>query len=228
MTVKSRVVPQIALVLAASLFASFAWAQAPDKPESAPIATFTAAEQAMYKFSETGNSAMRSIRGARLAIFNGEPLAAVKLMQSAKALIEQAQKGAPTFDTTSKVVVGGNVLGTSSDKSEIGSVPVDLQVVLADDFTPTPEKQGHIDKANEHFKKGETAKAIEQLILGEIDVTFNQSWLPMAASIKHLERAIKQADQDKYYESSLSLKAIEDSVTVSSVHLHDLPKYSGK
>lgn len=228
MTFKSRVVPKIALALAASLFVPFAWAQAPDKPESAAIAKFSAAEQAMYKFSETGNSAMRSIRGARLAIFNGEPIAAIKLMESAKALIEQAQKGAPTFDTTSKVVVGGAVLGTSSDKSEITSVPVDGQVVLADDFVPTPEKQAHIDKANEHIKKGDTAKAIEELLLGEIDVTFNQSWMPMAASIKHIDQAIKLAAQDKYYESSLSLKAIEDSVTVNSIHLHDLPQHSGK
>ena len=176
----------------------------------------------------TGNAAMRSIRGARFAIFNGEPIAALKLMEAAKGYIEQAESGAPTFDTTLKVVVGGSVVGTSSDKGEIRSVPIDGQVVLADDFVSAPEKQAHINKANEYLKNGNNSKAIEELVLGDIDVTFNQSWMPMAPATKHLNQAIKLAGEDKYYESSLSLKAIEDSVTVGSVHLHDMPRHPGK
>ena len=228
MTFRNREVPMIALALVASLFVSFAWAQSLDKPQSQAAAKVNAAEQALYTFSDAGNSAMRSIRGARLAIFNGEPIAAVKMMETAKTLIEQAEQGAPTFDTTLKMVVDGNVVGTRSYVGDIKSVPIDGQVVLADDFVSTPAKQAHIDKANEYIKKGEHAKAIEELRLGEIDVTFNQSWMPMASSIKHLDQAIKLANQDKYYESSLTLKAIEDSVIVNSVHLRDLPQPPGK
>ena len=228
MTFRNREVPMIALALVASLFVSFAWAQSLDKPQSQAAAKVNAAEQALYTFSDAGNSAMRSIRGARLAIFNGEPIAAVKMMETAKTLIEQAEQGAPTFDTTLKMVVDGNVVGTRSYVGDIKSVPIDGQVVLADDFVSTPAKQAHIDKANEYIKKGEHAKAIEELRLGEIDVTFNQSWMPMASSIKHLDQAIKLANQDKYYESSLTLKAIEDSVIVNSVHLSDLPQPPGK
>ena len=228
MAFRNREVPTIALALAASLFVSFAWAQSIDKPESHSPTKANAAEQALYTFSDAGNSAMRSIRSARLAIFNGEPIAAIKLMETAKAFIKQAEQGAPTFDTTLKMVVDGNVVGTRSYVGDIKSVPIDGQVVLADDFVSTPEKQAHIDKANEYIKKGDHAKSIEELRLGEIDVTFNQSWMPMAPSIRHLDQAINLANQDKYYESSLTLKAIEDSVIVNSVHLRDLPQPSGK
>ncbi len=41
------------------------------------------------------------------------------------------------------------------------SVPVDGQIVLADDFVVTPEKKASIDKANEAVKKGDQKQAIE-------------------------------------------------------------------
>ena len=228
MTLKNLIVPAIALALGAPLFASSAWAQAADKMASAAPNKISATEQAMFKFSEAGNSAMRNIRGARFAIFNGEPAVAIKLMEAAKASIEQAEKEAPTFDTTSKMIVGGSVVGTSSEKGETKNVPVDGQLVLADNFVATPEKQAHIDKANEHIKNGEHAKALEELRLGEIDVTYIQTWMPMAPSVKHLQQAIKLASEAKYYESNLALKAVEDSVTMSSSTIRDMPKNTGK
>jgi hypothetical protein len=59
--------------------------------------------------------------------------------------------------------------------------------------------------------------------LGAIDVNYTRWWLPIAPTETHLDQAIKLADESKYYEANLALKAIEDSVTVDSISFSDLP-----
>lgn len=231
MKLSKLTVPAIALAIVAPLAAYSATQQATDKtakPASSAPAKADPQEQALFKFSEAGHSAMRDIRGARFAIFNGEPKAAIKQMESAKTFIAQAEKEAPVFDTTSTMVVGGKVVGTTTNHNEIKSVPVDGRLLLADNFVMTPEKKAHIDKANEHIRKGEHAKAREELRLGEIDVTYTRFWMPLDQSKKHLDQAIKLANDGKYYEANLALKAIDDSVSSDSVKLRDLPKSAAK
>jgi hypothetical protein len=106
--------------------------------------------------------------------------------------------------------------------SKMRSVPVDGQLALADDFVMTPEKKAHVDKANESFKKGDHATGLEELRLGAIDVNYTRWWLPIAPTETHLAQAIKLANESKYYEANLALKAIEDSVTMDSISFIDL------
>jgi hypothetical protein len=160
--------------------------------------------KALRQFSEAGHSAMMNIGDARLAIFNGDPKVAVKLMESAKTELTQAAKDAPST-------------------AKVRSVPVDGQLALADDFVMTPEKKLHVDKANESFKKGDHATGLEELRLGAIDVNYTRWWLPIAPTETHLDQAIKLANESKYYEANLALKAIEDSVTIDSISFSDLP-----
>jgi hypothetical protein len=174
------------------------------------------------KFSEAGNSAMRDIRSARLAIFNGQPTAAIKLMEGAKTSIGQAEKEAPTFVTTSTMMINGKAVEKMSGKEEVNKVPFDGQLVLGDNFVMTPEKKTHIDKANEHLQKGEHTKAVEELRLGDIDVNFARELMPVAKADKGVDEAIKLATDGKYYEANLALKAIEDGVTIDSVNIFGL------
>ena len=90
---------------------------------------------------------------------------------------------------------------------------------------PTPEKKEHIAKANEHFKSGRAKEAIEELRLGEIDVTYTRVMMPLTATKKCLADAMQLATEHKYYEANLSLKAAEDGVIVDSVGLADMPQY---
>ncbi len=221
------VMPAVVLAMAAPLIAYSAGtstAEKTDRTSAGAPAKPAASDKALLKFSEAGNSAMRAIRVARFAIFNGEPKDALAQMASARTFLDQAENEAPTFDTKTTVSVGGKVVGTTEQKNEARSIPFDGQLVLADDFVPTPEKKAHIDKANEHFKQGDQKKALEELRLGEIDVNFTRSWLPLTRSKAQLATAIKLAGDGKYYEANLALKAIEDSVTVNSVALRDLPR----
>lgn len=171
---------------------------------------------------------MLAIRDARLAIFDCEPKHSMKMMESAKAFLGQAQKDAPVFKMSSKGMVGGKAVETTSESRKVQRVPVDGQITLADDFVTTPEKQVHVDKANEHLKKGDQAKALEELRLGEIDVNYTRIWMPIASAERHLDQAVKLASAGKYYEANLALKAIEDSMTVDSITLSDLPKSTVK
>jgi len=186
--------------------------------------TGTANASPLAMFSQAGNAAIQAIRGARVAIFNGDPNTAKQLLDKAKTSVETAAKDAPMFNTRTTMSVQGKVVGSADQESTAGLVPVDGQVVQVDDFVLTPEKKAHIDKANEHFKKGESKQALDELRLADIDVNYSRSWMPIAAAQKHLDDAIKLLNEDKYYEANLALKAIEDSVTTDSVTLAEAPK----
>ncbi|MBK8399804.1 MAG: YfdX family protein [Propionivibrio sp.] len=194
------------------------------KGENGALVKPASPDQALLKFSETGNSAMHAIRIARFDIFNGNPQAAIKEMESAQSFFNQAEKEAPTFDTKITVLVDGKAAGSTEQKHEAMSIPFDGQLLLADNFVMTPEKKAHIDKANGHFRNGDHAKAVEELRLGEIDINYSRFWVPITQSKAHLATAIKLASDNKYYEANLALKAIDDSVKIDTVSLRDLPQ----
>lgn len=89
-------------------------------------------------------------------------------MEKAKTSVEAAAKEAPMFDTKTTMSVEGKVVGSGDQKVTAAFVPVDGQVVVADDFVLTPEKKAHVDKANEHIKKGEHKQALDELRLSGV------------------------------------------------------------
>jgi hypothetical protein len=111
-------------LMASSVLCYPALAQTADdtKPPASSGATPTGGEKTkdLRQFSQAGHSAMVNIGDARLAIFNGDPKSAMKLMESAKTFLAQADKESPA--------------------TKMRSVPVDGQLALADDFVMTPEK----------------------------------------------------------------------------------------
>jgi hypothetical protein len=197
--------------------------QSKDKSGSSAAAKATPEVQALTRFSNDGKAFMDSVRSARTAIFNGDPKTAKDLMSKAKASLQAAKKEAPSFNIKTTTSVQGKVVGTEQATAAAALVPVDGQMVITDDYMLTPEKQAHIDKANEHLKKGEAKEAAEELRLADIDVGFNRMWIPIASSEKHLDDAIKLASESKYYEANLALKAIEDSVSDDIVTLAEAP-----
>ena len=218
----------MASAFALSLLAYPALAQAPSnapEPATAPAAPAKPNAEAkdMMKFSQNGSDAIREIAAARVAIFNGDPKLASDMITKAKAFVAKAELEAPTFivKTTKS---GHRRSGPTSDTAKAEMVPVDGQLVVADDFVSTPEKQARIAKANEHFKNGEQKEALEELRLGEVEVMYNRVWMPLAFASEHIEQAIKLMNDQKYYEANLALKAIDDRLTVDSVSVTDLPK----
>ncbi|MGA8158352.1 MAG: YfdX family protein [Rhodoplanes sp.] len=194
---------------------------------SAPVATGDAKSDAssdalsIMRYSQDGSRAIRQIGLARVAIFNGDPKLASDLIAKAKASVAKAEQEAPTFAVKVSAVANGKVVGTESETGKAQMVPVDGDLVLAEDFVPTPEKRARIDKANEHFKNGRAKEALEELRLGDIAVMYNRAWMPLASATKHLDQATKFMDDHKYYEANLALKAIGDSITLDSVAINE-------
>ena len=222
-----------AAVLASSLLALPASAEStksaptPTATTSAPVATGDAKSDAssdalsIMRYSQDGSRAIRQIGLARVAIFNGDPKLASDLIAKAKASVAKAEQEAPTFAVKVSTELNGKVVGTESETGKAQMVPVDGDLVLAEDFVPTPEKRARIDKANEHFKNGRAKEALEELRLGDIAVMYNRAWMPLASATKHLDQATKFMDDHKYYEANLALKAIGDSVTLDSVVINE-------
>ena len=157
-----------ALVLASSLLtlpASAETAKSAPKPAAAtaaPAAKSDAASDALsiMKYSQDGSRAIREIGLARVAIFNGDPKLASDLIARAKASVGKAEQEAPTFTVKMSNVSDGKVTDTKSETAKAQMVPVDGDLVLAEDFVPTPEKRARIDKANEHFRNGKAKEAL--------------------------------------------------------------------
>lgn len=218
-----------ALVLASSLLALPASAETaksalkPAATTAAPAAKSDAASDALsiMRYSDEGSRAIREIGLARVAIFNGDPKTASDLITRAKASVAKAEQEAPTFMVKMSDVANGKVVDTRSETGKAQMVPVDGDLVLAEDFVPTPEKRARIEKANEHFRAGKAKEALEELRLGDISVMYTRAWMPLAAATKHLDQAAKFMDDHKYYEANLALKAIGDSITVDSVAINE-------
>ena len=213
----------IAMAMTTTLFTYSASAATTTAPAPAQ-ANAGAAEQDMMKYSESGFATMRDIHNARLAIFNGETADAKKSLEDAKSKIAAAEAEAPTFVTTTTMTADGKPVEAGAGKVKDKVVPFDGQLVLGENFLMTPEKKAHIDKANEHLKKGEHAQAIEELRKGDIDITFTRELMPIAKAATSVDAAIKLADDGKYYEANLALKAVEDSVTADTVDILGLAR----
>jgi hypothetical protein len=232
---------RIVLALAVALLLAYPAFAAPEKSAgkkatACPAGKVNAAAQEVMKVSKDGFLAMRAVRAARLAIFNGEPKVAVEIMGKAKDALDAASKDESMLIADMKTLAGkkaayGTTLagnkaahGTTTATPATTWIPIDGQISLADTYVATPEKKEHIAKANEHFKGGRAKEAVEELRLGEIDVTYSRVMMPLTATKKCLADAIQLATEHKYYEANLSLKAAEDGVIVDSVGLVDTPQ----
>ncbi|MEO8053439.1 MAG: YfdX family protein [Acidobacteriota bacterium] len=222
MKIANSVAPALALIVGLS---SGQLASAQNKQNKSTAAKSTPEVSALTRFSNEGKSFVDSVRSARISIFDGDPKMAMDLMNKAKASLQAATKDAPSFNVKTTTSVQGKVVGIEQATTTAAMVPVDGQMVVSDDYSVTPEKQAHISKANEHLKKGEAKEAAEEFRLAQIDIGFNRMWIPLAASEKHLEDAVKLANAGKYYEANLALKAIEDGYTTDSVQLVEDPKH---
>ncbi|MGD9544202.1 MAG: YfdX family protein [Methylocystis sp.] len=178
-----------------------------------------AAERAMMRLSQDGFSAVRAVRAARIALFNGKPEFVSQLLDSAEASLRAAEKEAPSFTVKVSETINGKSEETSTQSQKIDLIPIDATLALADDYVPTDDKKAHIAKANEHLKKGEQKAAMEELRLAEVALNYTRILMPIEATKKHVDQAVQLLGEHKYYEANLALKAVEDGLTVETVNL---------
>jgi hypothetical protein len=180
--------------------------------------------QQLLKVSQEGFAAIRAVRAARVAIFNGQPNVATEMLNKAKTNLDTASKDAPLFVANTEATVNGTVVADAMTVGAMNWIPIDGQVLLADTYVASPQNTEHIQKANEHFKNGESKEAIEELKLAEIDVTCTRVMMPLAATAKCVAEAAKLVAEQKYYEANLVLKTAEDGLVVKSASLLEMPQ----
>ncbi|AEG02679.1 YfdX family protein [Methylomonas methanica] len=175
------------------------------------------------KVSKEGQMAVRELKWARVAIFDGNIPQAKDLLGKSKQQLAEVEKQAPELIVTVKTeqkIAGKTV---DHDKKTITDdlVPIDAGLTLADDFVVTPEKQEKINKANEHLKNKEPAKAVQVLREADIGISVTRELMPVKNTIKHVDKAIELVDQHQYYEANLALKAAQDGLIIDSVILYE-------
>ena len=161
-------------------------------------------ERPIVRLSEEGSKVARDISLARVAIFDGQPQEAVKLIDEAKTTLVAAGKDAD------KLAI------KKPDKSDEPMIPIDARLTMADDFVLTAEKKEKIDKVNEHLRKGETKQALEVLRPADVKLTLTTLFMPLEATSKAVDQAANLMAQNKYYEANLALKKAEDGWVVDS------------
>ncbi len=215
-----------AVVLTAS-FSSLVQAQQAGAAESgkAKDAVVSAAapkdetEKTLLKLSQDGFNAMRFVRAARVSLFNGKTDQVPELLKDAKTALESAEKEAPSFAVKVSESLNGKSAGTESETEKVDVIPIDASIAVADDYVLTNEKKAHIAKANEHFKKGQSKEAMEELRLADVDLNYTRTLMPLNSTMKHVDQALKLLGEHKYYEANLALKAAEDGLTIETVNL---------
>ena len=203
-------------------FALCSFCTAADYPAKAYKAD-TSSQEIQMKVSQDGFAAMQAVRAARVAIFNGELNVTTQMLNKAKNGLYAATKNASPFTPFSKTTGDGQPVTGKTQTTHMVWIPIDGRVVLAETYVSSPKKAEHINKANKFFKNGQSKEAINELWLGEIDVTYTCVLMPLEATIKCVTEATKLANEHKYYEANLALKAAEDGLIVDSTSLIGMP-----
>ncbi|MEJ8858502.1 YfdX family protein [Variovorax robiniae] len=216
----------VATVVGFTMFGQAALAQAPaakpaEMAKPADTAKPATPEQEMLKLSQDGYMAVRAARGARVDIFNGNIKGATDLLAKATSSLAAAKKDAPTFMVEVKSGVDGKIVRDTTSVDRANIVPIDGQIVLADNYIDTPAKRAHIDKANEHFAKGRGKEARDELRLAEVDAAFTRVLMPIDSTAKNVAEATRLLGEKKYYEANLALKAVEDGLRIDTVALSE-------
>lgn len=156
--------------------------------------------------------AMREIRAARLAIFDGSTDVAANLVDAAASDMTKAKTAdANAMPATAKA-------GMASDL-----VPFDVWMNLGEDYVMTPAKQQTVAKANEHLAKGERQKAVETLRLANINILTTAALVPTDMAVKQLGEASQLLKAGKFYDANLALKAIEDGIIIRAFDIDGVP-----
>ena len=181
------------------------------------------AEKILERVSKESHTAVRDVRFARVAIFDGQSEDAEKYLADAKKNLAEAEKQAPKYIVTvkAKQQVGSETVGKRTTTQTSDFVPIDAWLVLSEDFISTPEKKAKIEEANKHLKKGDSAKAVTILREADIGISVTHVLMPLNATIKLVDKAIAMLKDHKYYEANLVLKGIEDGLIMDTVSLYE-------
>lgn len=203
------------------------------------------------RLSMDGIAAYRDVHLARLAIFDAKPDQARMFVSHAQSALDKAKTdetaftkaeadlkppagmgtaatmagtdGAKTGDS-GKDMTKDSTAKTSASGEPVKWLPVDAQLVLADDFVVrNKDQQKSVDEANQHLKAGDRKGAMERLKLAGVDVDFTMAVVPLDKTTQEVNHAAQLIQDGKYYEANATLKTVEDGVRFDVVDTTAVP-----
>jgi hypothetical protein len=221
--IKNRIV--VAALASAIALSSASYAIAKEKASVNP--SMGVAERDYTKLSEDGFNTFRNVHLSRLALFDGKVDQAKKYLSNARTSLTKAEADESTFMAAMadiKQPAGATNEASADYNKPIKWVPVDAQMTLTDDYAVTPENHTAVAKANDKLKKGDRKGAINTLKLAGVDLQYSTVLLPIEQTKDALQSTAEDISNDKYYQANLSLKSIEDSMTVDVVDVIAQPE----
>ncbi len=197
-------------------------AMAAGTPAVSPASGQQTAIKDFGKLSLDGMEAMRDIRLARLAIFDGKTAKAKTLLTDAQTALGKAKTEDVVFTKSEAELKPGPgakpaaPAGTKLSATPITWIPVDGELALGEDYTATPEKAAGVAKANTQIKHGEKTAALDTLKLADIDVYFFEEVAPLDATVSGVDTAAQLVDSAQFYEANQALKSVEDGMRFDS------------
>lgn len=203
-----KILSAVALAAALATGASLAVA-AHGTPETAAVAS-------MGKLSSQGHIAFEDVAMARLAIFNGHPQEAKKLVRDAQQALKKAEADNTAFTAAEAdlrpVSAQNSASAAPKGTTPLAWLPVDGRIALTEDYTATPAKKAATAAANEHLKKGNRDEAIKTLKLADINVAYTAALVPLKQTVVDVEKAAGLLSLEKYYEADQTLRQVEESM----------------
>ena len=213
------------------------------------------AETEAGKLSTDGAEAYRDIHLARMAIYEAKPDQARMFVSHAQSALDKAKTDSTAFTkaeadlkppaglATAATMAGGPKADAAAGPGDMKAdtkpaaaagapatqpvawLPVDAQLVLADDFVARNTDQSKaIDEANQHLQKGDRQAAVDRLKLAGVDVDFTLAVVPLAKTEQGVDQAAKMIADGQYYQANVALKQVEDGVRFDVIDATAVPK----
>ena len=182
------------------------------------------------KLSIDGAQAFQDVDLARLAIFDGKPTMAVKLVSDAQAAMSRAENDNTVFMKaeadlkTSKTSTGAAATPAagSDAATKIAWVPIDGELTLDETLAPTPERNAAVAEANDHLRRGEPDKAHAVLKVASVTADYTLAVAPLDQSTTDIAQASKLLASKDYYRASQALRQAQDGVRYDTTVMHDI------
>ncbi|WP_406720943.1 YfdX family protein [Thioclava litoralis] len=197
------------LASSAAIFPAFAEdAQAPnlDKVEQK-----AASDADLVKLSKEAALSMHAVRGARLAIFDGQDDAAGKMIDGALTHMQHAEaqgsKGIAPMDTTQPGAY----------------VPFDLSMNVGADFTVTKQNEHQVEAAQTMAANGNALGAAKLLKASDVSVDLSSALIPADLATDQLKQAKAAYAKGDLQAANMALKDVEESVVFQNVDYQRIP-----
>ena len=209
------------------------------------------------KLSTDGADAYRDVHLARMAIYEAKPDQARMFVSHAQSALDKARTDSTAFTKaeadlkppaglgTAATMTGGAKADAAAGQGDakaaakpsegaatastqpVAWLPVDAQLVLADDFVARNKDQSKaVDEANQHLQKGDRQGAVDRLKLAGVDVDFTMAVVPLVKTSEGVDQAAKLIADGKYYQANVALKQVEDGVRFDVIDATTVPGHA--